>query len=52
MHVAVSYTDIDAAAAAADVAAADEVKGLWIARGRKASRARSPLELIMIAAAA
>ena len=46
MHVAVSYTGIDA------VAAADEVKGLWIARGRKASKARSPLELIMIAAAA
>lgn len=51
MHVAVSHTGIDVAAAA-DVAAANEIKGLWIARGRKASKARSPLELIMIAAAA
>ena len=51
MHVAVSYTGIDVAAVA-DVAAANEIKGLWIARGRKASKARSPLELIMIAAAA
>ena len=51
MHVAVSCTGIDAATAA-DVAAADEFKGFRIARGRKASKARSPLELIMIAAAA